>query len=142
MVANISQRLAPHRDALRDALQDLRILAGAERLRDMLNTPRLAGQLETYFGIMMDLPQRFDEALTLGSMGNPRPGPQVPETGEARRNKNSSAIDVGLLLALGAIVLLAHNSGTGLAAPGWGRMGTVVIVLFGARLLLSAVRRS
>jgi predicted unusual protein kinase regulating ubiquinone biosynthesis (AarF/ABC1/UbiB family) len=141
MIARVSRQLTRQGDVLQHALQDVRILAGAEKLRDILTTPRLGEQMDAYLEIMMDLPQRLDEALTLGAKGDARSGFQVEEITETRGKKNSSAIAAALSLTLGATVLLTRHFETNVAVSWSGRIGTVVFALLGVLLLLSVSRR-
>ncbi len=139
MISTISQRLAPDRDALRDSFQNVRLLANAERLRKTLSIPDLTDQMDSYFGMMMDLPQRLDDVLTLGAMGSARLKVQMPDAHTSRRKKNSAAVQVALLLVLSAVVLLSHRFG--IPATSWsGRLSALAFVLFGAWLLRSAGR--
>lgn len=141
VLATVAQRLAPHRDALRDAVQSVRVLAAAERFRDLLSTPRLGQQMDDYFSIMLDLPQRLDGALTMGADGKARMRLQRSETVAARRKKNSSTIDVALLLAFGAMIILPQRFEANLAGSRWFAAGVVMFICLGSWLLRSSRRR-
>lgn len=138
MIATLAQRLVPHRDAFQEALQDVRLLSGVEKFREMLSARGLGEQMETYFGIMMDLPQRLDAVLTLAAEGQARLKVQVP--GETHGGQSSLTIMGALVLALSATVLLAHRFGTGVAGPWPNRISTLAFVLLGAMLLRIVTR--
>lgn len=138
VLATVSQRLAPHRDALRDALQSVRVLAGAERFRDLLSAPRLGEQMDPYLRIMLDLPQRFDDALTMGADGKARIRLQKSHTRGARRKKNSAAIDVVLLLAFGALMILLQRFAANPTPSRWFTAGVLMFACLGAWLLRSS----
>jgi predicted unusual protein kinase regulating ubiquinone biosynthesis (AarF/ABC1/UbiB family) len=137
-LATVSQQLASHRDALRDAFQNIRILAGAERLRQIFSTPQLGEQMDAYLGIMLDLPQRFDEALAVGADGKARLSLQKKASPQPRRKKNSVAVDIALLFALGALVMFPDRLEAVVSGKRSFMIGVVAFVCFGAWLLGSA----
>ena len=103
-----ARRLDPRRDALLRALEEVRLLSSFQQLGDMMNAQQMREMLERYALLMVDLPQKLDDVLTLAAEGNlrrngrPAPGP----AGEAGRG-GSSLVLSALLLALGAVFLLA-----------------------------------
>lgn len=143
MIANLAKRLAPDRDALRDALQDVRLLRGAEKFREMLGTEQLGEQMDKYAAIMTEFPQRLDEALTLLAEGEPRVKLQTPKEAEHQRQRNSLAVSIALSMALGSCALLAHRlAASGVAGAGVDSVSAVVFVLLGAMLLRVVTRGS
>ena len=141
MIASVAQRLAPQRDALRDALQNVRILAGAERLRDMLSTPRLGEQMDSYFGIMMDLPQRLDEALTLGAKGDVRLKLRAATEEIGERRRNSLAVLVALFMVLASCAVLSrYLAASGLSGARVDSIRAVAFLMLGAIVLRVATR--
>jgi ubiquinone biosynthesis protein len=141
MIANISRRLASKGDPLHQALQTVRLVAEAEKVRDLLTVSHVTEQMDAYLALMMRLPQQLDQALTMSANGDMRPRFQLPETPETRRKKNSLATAVALWLTFGATLLLARQLETNLALLLSGRISTVVFIFFGALLLLSDRRR-
>ena len=141
VIATVAQQLVPDRDAFQEALQDVRLLAGVEKFREMLSARELGNQMETYFGIMMDLPQRLDEVLTLAAEGRARLKVEVPGASGSQSKRASSTIVMGLLFALSATIVLAHRFGTGVNSPWSSRISTLAFVLLGA-MVLRAIGRS
>jgi len=137
-IATVSQQLASHHDPLRDALQNIRMLVGAERLRDIFSTPRLGEQMDAYFGLMLDLPQRLDDALALGADGKMRLRVQKTEAPPPRAKKNAAAIDVALLLTLGAMVVFPERFEAVISGKRSFMIAIIGLVCFGAWLLGSA----
>jgi hypothetical protein len=140
MIVDISRQLTSKGDPPRRALQDVRILAETERLRDMLTTSRVTEQMDAYLALMMQLPQRLDQALTAVAKREMRAGLQVQEMSQSRWKRSSWAVETALWLMLGASVLLLQHFETGLTGSRSGRFDVLVIVLVGA-LLLRAVNR-
>jgi ubiquinone biosynthesis protein len=139
-IACMCRHLTSKGDPLRQALQDVRVLAETEKFRDLLTASRLTEQMDTYLALMMHLPQRLDQALTAVAKREVRAGLQV-EAGEIRGKKNSGASKVALWMMLGASVLLVQHFETDLVGSGKGRFEIVILVLLGALLLLSIDRR-
>jgi predicted unusual protein kinase regulating ubiquinone biosynthesis (AarF/ABC1/UbiB family) len=108
-VAGLARRLAPDRDALAEAVQDVRLVAGMERLRSMIGPDQLGEQFGRYATLVMDFPQRLDEVLTLGAEGDARVRLKMPESEGRRGRGNSSTRAVVLLLVLAAFVLWAQH---------------------------------
>lgn len=134
-VSMTARRLAPDRDALLQAFEEVRLLSSVQQFGEMMNVGQMREMFERYAALMIDLPQRLDEVLTLAAEGNLRRGPRASEPAERPRN-TSSMIWVALLLALGAIILLWPRL-DGI----WGeRLGAIVFLFFGALLLRLVVR--
>jgi len=140
MLARVACRLAPERDVLAEALQHARLLSGVEKFRDVVD-PRLLGtQLEQYLPLLMGLPQKLDEVLSLAAEGQARLRLQVPESSERRRGKNSAALFLVMLLVLAGYALLSRRVAAALPVAWADSFNAVVFVALGA-LLLSAGRR-
>lgn len=140
LVAGVARRLAPERDALSEGLQDVRLLTGVEKFRDMVDPRHLGDQLERYGPILMELPQRLDEVLTLAAEGRAGLKIQMPETAAHRRRKNSSAIVVALLLVLAAFALLSPRLAASFTGAWVDGFNAVVFVALGGLLLRAASR--
>lgn len=136
----IARRLVPGYDALREALQEVRLIEGVERLRAMIDPEQFGEQMGRYAAVVTDLPQRLDEVLTLAAAGDPRLSLRVNETAEQRRRKNSSAKVTALLLALAAVALLTQRFADSLAGAWVERFGAVAFILVGVLLLRAASR--
>jgi len=134
-VSLTARRLAPDRDALLQAFEEVRLLSSVQQLGEMMNVGQMREMFERYAALMIDLPQRLDEVLTLAAEGNLRSGSRAPEPAQRPRS-TSSTLWVALLLALGAIFLLWPRL-DGI----WGeRLGALVFLLLGALLLRLVVR--
>src|SRR6185503_2440894 len=136
-IAGISRQLTSNRDPLQRALQDVRVLAETERLRDMLSASRVTEQIDAYLALMMNLPQRLDQALTAIAKREV----QVQGMSQSHKKKHSWAVELAMWLMFGASVLLFKRVEINLTSSQSGRLDIVVIVLFGALLLLSVNRR-
>ncbi|HKG14678.1 MAG TPA: AarF/UbiB family protein [Pyrinomonadaceae bacterium] len=135
MIARLAHQLDPGHDALADGLQDVRLVAGVERLRAFANPDVLGERAERYAAMMMDLPQRLDEALTLVSEGRAGVKPQAPE---AAGRKNSPTTFTALLMLLVAFVLLSQHFDKSLA--GAEGVKVAVFLALGGLLLRAASR--
>jgi ubiquinone biosynthesis protein len=140
-IAGIARQLTSKGDPLQRALQDVRVLAETERLRDMLSTSHLTEQMDAYLALMMHFPQRLDQALTAIATREVRAGLQLQETSHDGKKKKSSAVEIAMWLMLGASVLLVEHFEAALIGPRSGRFDVVVIILVGALLLLTINRR-
>lgn len=140
LMAGLARRLAPGHDALQEAVQEVRLVEGVERFRAMLGPNQFGAQVSRYAEVVVDLPQRLDEVLSLASAGDPRVSLQVKETSEQRRRRNSSARVTALLLALASVALVTQRFGDSLAGAWVEKAGAVAFVLVGALLLRAASR--
>jgi hypothetical protein len=134
------QRFAPDRDPLLEGLQDVRTLMMLEQFQEMLEVQGLSDKLDKYSAMLMELPQKFDHALTLMAEISTGLSSQGTRSAQPHRPHNSSAVIVALFLTLLAVVLLSHH----LAALGgvWvDRISGIAFVVLGV-LLLRATSRS
>jgi hypothetical protein len=140
MIARLARRLDPEHDALADGLQDVRLIAGVERLRALADPSALGERAEKYAAMMMDLPQQLDEALTLVSEGRARVKPQAPEADERLERKNSAATFTALLMLLTAFVLLSQHFAKSLAGTYAEGVKVALFLALGGMLLRVASR--
>ncbi|MCA1593785.1 MAG: hypothetical protein LC754_14275, partial [Acidobacteria bacterium] len=141
LITDAAQRLAPDGDSLAEGLQDARLLVSISRWREMLNPSRFGDQFDRYAALMLEMPRRLDEALTLVSEDSPRVKLHVPEAAEHRRQKNSSAVLNAWLLVLASVALLLPRLTASMLAEPWAeRINTVVFIFVGALLLRAANR--
>lgn len=140
-ITGTAQQLAPEGDPLLEGLQDARLLEGLAQARGMMSPRQLGDQVDRYAAMMMGLPQRFDEMLTLGSEGGVRLRLRVPETTSRRPRKNSSAAFTALLFVLAATALLLPHVTSSLVSNEWAsRVNTVTFIAVGAMVLRAASR--
>ena len=134
---NVARWLSPERDALLEGLQDMRLIGGVEKFREIVDPRQLAEQMEKYGAILTELPRRLDEALTLVADGRARMKLQVPESSIHRRRKNSSTIVLSLLMVLGALALISHRL---TSLPWVDSFSALVFIALGGLLLHVASR--
>lgn len=136
MIASLARQLAPTRDALSDGLQDVRLIVEMEKFREMMSLQYLGEHAGKYAAVTLELPQRFDQALTLMAEGSARLKLQLPRaSGGDSRRENSSAVFTAVMLVLAAVALLAHQF-TGSLSGGWAeKLGSIVFILIGMLLL-------
>lgn len=135
-ITSLAQQLSPDTDPLMEGLQEARLLASAAQMREMFSLQRLGDQFDRYAAIMMAMPQRLDQVLTLASEGIPRVKLHVPETSSHRRQKNSAAVMTAMLLLLAAVVFALPRVTTALVGNEWvGRINAVAFIACGAWLL-------
>jgi predicted unusual protein kinase regulating ubiquinone biosynthesis (AarF/ABC1/UbiB family) len=140
-ITNVAQQLSPETDPLMEGLQEARLLASTAQMREMFSLQHLGDHVDKYAAMMMAMPQRFDQLLTLASEGTPRVKLHVPETSSHRRQKNSGAIMTAMLLLLAAVIFALPRVTTSLVGGDWaGRINAVAFVVCGALLLMAAGR--
>jgi predicted unusual protein kinase regulating ubiquinone biosynthesis (AarF/ABC1/UbiB family) len=140
-VAN-ARRFAPYIDPLLEALQDVRTIAMLTQFREMASLHQLSDNLDKYTAMMMELPQRLDDVLTLAAESSTNL--RLHGMGTARRRgqqNNPSTVVLALLLVLVAVVLLSHHLAASAVAGVWvDRISAIAFVLIGALLLRAASR--
>jgi ubiquinone biosynthesis protein len=136
-----ARRLTPYSDPLLDGLQEVRTIELLAQFRDMLGLSQLSDNLDRYAAMMMGLPQKLDEVLTLVAESGARVRLQSDREVGHRREQSSSAMMIALLLMLGALAFLSHHlTLSGVAGPWFERISAIVFVLLGALLLRAASR--
>lgn len=140
-IAATARLLAPSRDPLMEALQDLRFNTMFTEFRDMVGLGRLGDSVDRYAAMMTELPQRLNDVLTLAAEGRTRLGREESGRAERRSRRNSSAAVVALLLLLASVALWSHQLSSVAGAKEWAdRVGAVAFVIVGALLLRAACR--
>jgi hypothetical protein len=126
---------------LRESVEEVRLLADIDELRAMLSLGDLRQILERHGVLMMELPQKLDEALALAAEGREQ-GPRGPaEAAGENEWREAWAFAVTSLLALAAVALMTRY----LAGPlgRWAeRAGAFTFVILGGMLLRAARRMS
>jgi predicted unusual protein kinase regulating ubiquinone biosynthesis (AarF/ABC1/UbiB family) len=136
LVNETARRLAPERDSLRDGLETVRVMATLGQIRELLGLALVNESLERYAPVLLELPRKMDEVLTLLTSQSARMHLQVRETAEKRRRRNSTAAVTSLLLVLAGVALLARHLGAIDGLGSWGvRIGAGIFVVVGALLL-------
>jgi predicted unusual protein kinase regulating ubiquinone biosynthesis (AarF/ABC1/UbiB family) len=139
-IANAARRLNSGQDALLAALEELRMGAAMSQFKQLLNLSQLTDSTEKYATMMTELPRKLDQALTLMAEGNAILKLEGLRKDGRNSRQNSSAVLIALLLALGALVLLAHRLSS-VIAPEWiDRISALAFILLGAMVLRAASR--
>jgi ubiquinone biosynthesis protein len=141
LVSRLARRLAPDCDPLTEGVSEVGLLAGIAEFREMMSLGQLGDQMDKYAAMMVDLPRRFDDALTFAAEGRGRPRSQAAGAGRRHRRKNSSVVVVALLSLLAALSLLAHRLAlNAVAGQRLNQAGAVAFLLLGALLLKNVSR--
>ena len=140
-IARVAQQLSPETDPLLEGLQEARLLESAARMREMLSLQRLGDHVDQYAAMMMAMPQRLDQMLTLGPEASTRLKLHVPESGSQRRQKDSVAIVTAMLLMLTAVAFALPRVTSVFVGSEWaGRINALAFIACGALLLMATSR--
>jgi predicted unusual protein kinase regulating ubiquinone biosynthesis (AarF/ABC1/UbiB family) len=125
-LAAVLRQLAPERDALLEALQEVRVLSSFSQVREAMS-PQWNDQWGRYALLMSELPRKMDELLTLAAEG--RVGTGSPERVPPPRRAERSHLLLGAsVMVLGSLALvLQYFVKTGAFA---GRGETLAAILF------------
>jgi ubiquinone biosynthesis protein len=138
LIASVASRLSPERDALSEGLQDLRFFTGLEKFRDLVDPRYLGDQMEKYGAMMMQLPERIDEVMSIAAGGNTQLRIQLSESAARRRTKNSVVKGIVLLLVLMGFALLSRRLAPSFPEVWVNAVNAVVFVALGGMLLRTA----
>ena len=139
-VAGIAAKVAPGRDLLAEAVQDVHVMAGVARFRNMIDPDQMAAGMARYACLIMDAPRTLDDGLTAIHSGHARLKLQIAETPVQRTKRDSLAVSIALFLALPATGVVVHQM-VSRVFLGWAdRVDAVLLLLFGAWLLRSIGR--
>ena len=140
-ITRVAQQLSPETDPLLEGLQEARLLESVARMREMFSLERLGDHADRYAALLMAMPQRFDQALTLASEGRAQVKLHVPENVSQQRHKNSIAVMTALLLLLAAVAFALPRVTSSFVGNDWaGRINAVAFIGCGALLLLAMGR--
>jgi ubiquinone biosynthesis protein len=140
-VTGAARQLSPDGDPLLEGLQDARLDESLTRAREWMSPRQFGNHADNYAAMMLSLPGRLDEVLSLGSGGGPRLKVRAPEAPRGRRRENSASAVNALLLLLAAAVVLLPRATAALFEEAWAeRIDTVVFIMLGALLLRGATR--
>jgi len=111
------------------------------QFRQMIGLRQLGEGMDKYSRLMVGMPTRIDEVLTLAAHGGPRVKVRVAGTGEHRRQRNALAVGIALLMFLSSCGLLADRFADPAGAGKWvERLSAIAFAALGA-LLLRVVTR-
>src|SRR4030095_11416875 len=94
------RQFAPDRDPLLEGLQDVRTIVMLEQFQEMLEWHVLSDRLDKYSAMMVQLPPKFDHALTLMAESPAQSPLQGTRSAQRYGQQNLSAMVVALLLTL------------------------------------------
>ena len=141
MVTSVAQALSPEGDPLLDGLQDARLLSSLSRVRQLMSLQQMGEEFDRYAAMLVGLPGRFDEMLSLGEEGGARLKLRVTERDSDRRQRNSSTVVTALLLVLASVSLLLPPLTNSLLTREWAdRVNVVIFILVGVSVLRAASR--
>jgi predicted unusual protein kinase regulating ubiquinone biosynthesis (AarF/ABC1/UbiB family) len=139
-ITSASRQLAPERDTLHEALQEVRLVTSFGQVRDLMTTRQLQDNLERYALLATQLPQKLDEVLTVAAMGGAVPARPAAEPHGAER-RDSLSLVIAFVLALAALTLAARQL-TAAGAPWAEPAGAVTALVLGLLLLRALGGRS
>jgi predicted unusual protein kinase regulating ubiquinone biosynthesis (AarF/ABC1/UbiB family) len=133
-IANSTRRLTGGRDGLLEALGDLRLDTAISQFKQMISLSQLGDGADKYAAMMMELPRKLDEALTLMSEGNALLRLDGIRSAGPGRQKRPSAV-VAFLVLLAALVVLSHYTSSAVAGTWVDRISAIAFILLGTLLL-------
>ncbi|MGH8070045.1 MAG: AarF/UbiB family protein [Candidatus Entotheonellia bacterium] len=134
-----ARQFALYGDPILAGLHDVRTIEMLAQFRDMLGLPQLSGHLDKYASMLMGLPPRLDDVLTVIAESGARVKLQATEAPAHHQRKNRSALVIALLLVLAAVVLFSHHLAATAGGSVWiDRISAIVVVMLGALLLRAA----
>jgi ubiquinone biosynthesis protein len=137
-IAAVSRRLAPERDVLREAVDDLRLATGASHLRDSLNAGKILDDLGPYAQVMLQVPQKLDEIMNLLARGEARVKVQMEDGAPSGSGRITEVLALGI--ALGALGFSWPKTAPALLGSWSEPVGALVFLLIGGLLLRALVR--
>ena len=139
-LVQVTSALAPQRDAVADAMRDVRLFEGMTQFRNMLTPAQMGDLLDKYAAAFLELPQRLDKFLTIGADGAAQIRVSLAENPAARREKNSGAIRNALCIVAAALLMAGRAAAQQMGGVWASRLETVAFGLMGALLLWVVVR--
>ena len=134
------RRLAPGRDPLREGLEAARLAAGLSDVTRLFTRESAKEVLGGYTAALLAMPQRFNELLTLAAEGRANIRLEMVEPPSERRRRDFSIAALAAVLAMVAVILLAHHLAGALGS--WAeRIGAVLLGSLGVLLLRALSRR-
>ena len=100
LISDSCQKLASEGDPLRDAAEELRVMTVVDRFRELPPMNDWKTDFSRYAALMMELPRRFDDLLTLSADGSPVLRVKIDAPARPDRKPGlSTLIVLGVLLA-------------------------------------------
>lgn len=130
-------RLAPHQDALKEGLEDLRYAAGISEIRDMMDENVWRDTMGRYTVNLLQLPHLLNEALTGAAVEDPRP----PRTVQKERSSSSAVLAGALCLMTVVAIMLRHFETSGANKPWIHMLGAGLFMAAGLAALRAVYRK-
>lgn len=141
LIAAAAEQLAPRHDSLSQGLKEVRLIEMLGQFQQMIGLRPLSNDLNKYATMMMELPRKLDNVLTLASDGNARLKVRVTEGAARSKQRNIPVVSIALFLMLVSVVLLTRYLAMNSGAAAWAeRIGAILCVLIGAMLMRVASR--
>jgi ubiquinone biosynthesis protein len=135
-IAAAAEQLAPRHNSLLHGLEEVRLTEMLQQFQQMIGLGPMSTDLDKYATMIMELPKKLDDVLTLAAEGNTLLRLRIVEAAGHRKQKNSLAVAIALLLLLVTVALLAHYLAfRGGGGPWAERIGATLCALVGAVLL-------
>ena len=138
-VAQIAHDLAPDVDALLRALEDERLRIGLAQAGELLDPRNAMATLDRAIQELADLPQKFDDVLTMAAQGRLRMKLQLPEAEKNEHVRNRTVLLVTALVAFAAAATVLRHIAPA-AGAGGERVAALILLLVGGWLLFAASR--
>jgi predicted unusual protein kinase regulating ubiquinone biosynthesis (AarF/ABC1/UbiB family) len=139
-LAVTARRLAPGRDPLREGIEAVRLAEGLGDVTRLFTSESAKEVLGSYTAALLAMPQRLNELLTLAAEGRANIKLEMVEPPSESRRKDFSTVALAAVLAMVAVILLAHYL-AGALGPWAERIGAVLVGALGAFLLSGLNRR-
>ncbi|HVT60568.1 MAG TPA: AarF/UbiB family protein [Thermoanaerobaculia bacterium] len=138
--ASVARRLSPEGDALREGLQEVRLLAGMTQVRQAIDPAHWGSHLDRYAAAFVEMPQRLNELLMLADEGRARVRSERLDEALPRRSQGMRS--AALLMLMAVVVLVMHRlAGSGLSGAWPEAIAGLVFLVLGGLLLRGAAGR-
>jgi ubiquinone biosynthesis protein len=139
----ISRVLAPDRDALAEAVDDLRIVAAAVEVREQLGPTRMARQIEQYVPVLRELVTKADELARDVRHGRVRLRLERTSDDDTRSNHRAEwPTFAGALFVLMAVAMVAVEVVRAHPDSAWVEPGAVAVFVTMSAMLFWIVWRT
>lgn len=138
-VAQIAHELAPDVDTLLRALEDERLRIGLAQAGELLDPRNAVATLDRAVQELADLPQKFDDVLTMAAQGRLRMKLQLPEADEHEHVRNRTVLLVTALVAVAAVATILRHVAPA-AGAGGEQVAALILLLVGGWLLFAVSR--
>jgi ubiquinone biosynthesis protein len=135
LITECCHQLTSVKDPLREAAEELRVMTVVDQFREMPPMKNWNGDLSRYATLMMEMPKRLDQMLTLMADGSPRLQPKIEDPREPKRRQKAASAMMMLCVLLTAIVFVGFQR-SGVPGPERTIVLTFLLVFVSARWCL------